>query len=277
MTLRGATRLLVVVVAVSSAGWNLHISAQATEVPFPWVPTFIALLPHVVAIVAAFLVRRVSPWWRCAALTYVAAFAALEAVALVQIVPFASQYETESLVWSVATSSLALTAAVVAVMALRREDPEPEHSPPSPLRWAAVAGGLLLVASSLFAWSVSSTAPTESWIFVLGRASIGMVVGSVVGMAVLAGITAVVAASPRRSMAAGATAGLLASRPLALSVFTDSTWEQANAELVAGWWLALGGQALLVVALLALLAGGADRSDVSRDRAPTAWRHDQAG
>ena len=270
MTLRGTTSLLGVVVAGSSAAWNLHIAARANEVPFQWAPTVLALLPHAAATAAAILVLRASTWWRSAALTYIAAFAALEAVGLVQIWPFASQYETYALAWSVATSSLALVAAGLAVVALHRMDAEGDSAVSPLFRWTAVAGGLLLAASSLFAWSVSSTAPTGSWIFALSRASVGAVVGAVVGIAVVVGITAAVAGSSERSRIVGATIGLLSARSLALSVFADRTWQDADAMLVAGWWIALVAQVLLVVALVAFLGRGAARSRVARDLAPTA-------
>lgn len=270
MTFRGTTSLLVVVVAVSSAAWGIFTTAQVATVPLQLAPTLLALLPHAAAIAAAVLVLRASAWWRRAALTFVAAFAAIEAVGLVQIWPFASQFETYALAWSVATSSLALVTVVLAAVALRRMDAEGDSAVSLLFRMAAVAGGLLLAASSLFAWSVSSTAPTGSWIFALSRASVGVVVGTVVGIAVVAGITAVVAASSERSRIVGAIVGLLASRSLALSVFADRTWQDADAMLAAGWWIALVAQVLLVVALVAFLGRGTARSGAARDLAPTA-------
>lgn len=230
MTLRGTRSLLVVTVAVSSAAWSIVTSAQATAGPLPWAPMVVALLSHVAAVAAAVLVLRASGWWRRAALAYMAAFAALEAVGLVQIWPFASQYETYAVVWSIATSLLAVTAAVLCVRVLRRMDVGGDGSVPSPLRWAAVTAGLLLVASSVFAWSVSSQAPPGRWMFTLGLASTGVLVGSLVGMAVVTGITAV---------------------------------------LAAGWWIALAAQLLLVAVLAALVRRGAGRSHGARELAPT--------
>lgn len=60
-------------------------------------------------------------------------------------------------------------------------------------------------------------------------------------------------------MVVGAAAGLLASRPLALSVFADPTRQDADVVLAAGWWLALAAQVLLVVALAGILARGGGR------------------
>lgn len=92
MALRPTTGLLAILVAMSSAGWDIHTSVQATDLPFPWVPAMIVLLPPVAAVAAGVLVLRAGPWWRRAGLSYLGAFTALEAVAIVQIVPFASQY-----------------------------------------------------------------------------------------------------------------------------------------------------------------------------------------
>lgn len=253
MALRGTTSLLVVVVAASSAAWNIYASAQATVVPFQWVSMLLALLPHMVAVAAAGLVLRPSAWWwRRAALAYVAAFAATIAGGLAHIGPLATQFAMGPLVWHVATSSLALVAAVLAVLALRdgHADATGDSRVPGPFRWASVAGGLLLIASSMFATSAS---PAGFWIFTLSRASTGVLVGSLVFMAVIAGITAVVATSSQRSLVAGATAGLLASHPLALGIFADRTWQDANASLAAGWWTTLVAQVLLVGALAGFL------------------------
>lgn len=264
----GATRLLVVVVAVSSTAWNVHTTAQVDGVPFPWVAALIALLPHAAAVAAALLLPRVSTWWRRAGLAYVAAFAALESVGLVQIVPFVSQFGVAEVAWSVATSSLALVAAVLAVLALRRMASEGETSTPGALRWTVVVAGLLLVASSMFAWTVTEHAPAGRWTFTLAHGSTGVLIGSLVGMAVVAGITAVVAASSERSLLAGATVGLLASRPLTPGIFADRTWQDADAMLAAGWGLALAAQLLLVIALPALIGRGAGAS-MAREYAPT--------
>lgn len=265
MALRGTTSLLVVVVAASSAAWNIFATAQATEVSFQWVPVLLTLLPHMVAVAAAVLVLRPSGWWRRAALAYAAAFAATIAGGLGQIGPLATQFATGSLVWHMATSSLALVAAVLAVVALRdgHADATGDSRVPAPFRWAAVAGGLLLIASSMFAVSAS---PAGFWIFTLSRASTGILVGSLVFMAVIAGITAVVAASSERSLVAGATAGLLASHPLALGIFADGTWQDAGASLAAGWWLTLVAQVLLVGALAAFL-----RPDAGRTTGPRSY------
>lgn len=258
MTLRGATSLLVVVVAASSAAWGIHTTARAAVGPVPWEAMAVVLLPHVAAVAAAALVLWAPAWWRRAGLTYVAAFTTLEAVGLVRIVPFASQYATGTLVWDVATSGLALLTAVLAVVVLRDVPVEGDGSPAGPFRWAAVAAGLLLVAASVFATSVSSNAPAGRWTFTLGHASTGVLVGSLVGMTVVAGITAVVAASSDRALVVGAAAGLLASRPLAVSVLADRTWQDADAVLAAGWWITLVAQVLLVGALVALLAPRVD-------------------
>ncbi len=269
MSRAGTTLVLVVVVAASSALRGIAMTAQATAAPFPWAPTLIALLPHVTAVAAAVLVWQASAWWRRASLAYVAAFTALEAVGLVQIVPFASQFDTGMLLWSLATSSLALVTAVLAVVLLRDVSTGGDGSGCGPFRWVAVAAGLLLVASSMFAWSVSEPAPSGGWTFTLGHASVGVLVGSVVGMAVVAGLTAVVAASSDHALVVGTTVGLLVSRPVALGIFADRTWQDANAMLAAGWWLALVAQALLVMALVGLLNRRADNSHTARDLAPT--------
>lgn len=249
MTYRGATGLLVTVVAVSSAAWSIHTAAEVAGLPFQAVAVLIALLPHAAAVAAAaVVVLRAPAWWRRAGLAYVAAFTALESVGLVQIVTYASQHEVGEVVWIVATSSLALATAILSVLAVRRVPAEDEDSTPGPPKWAAVIAGLLLVASSVFAWSVTEHAPAGRWTFTLGHASPGVLVGSLAGMAVIAGITAVVAISSEQAVVVGAAAGLLASRPPALSVFADPSWRDANAMLAAGWWIALVAQTLLVAA-----------------------------
>ncbi len=91
MSRAGATLVLAVVVAVSSALWGIATTAQATAELFPWVPTLVALIPHVTVVAAAILVWRAPAWWRRASLAYVAAFTALEAVGLVQIVSVATR------------------------------------------------------------------------------------------------------------------------------------------------------------------------------------------
>ncbi len=173
------------------------------------------------------------------------------------------------LMWSLATSSLALVTAGLAVVVLREGRTNDDGAGFGLFRWVAVAGGLLLVASSMFAWSVSESAPSGGWTFTLSHASVGVLVGSVVGMAAVAGLTAVVAASSDHALVVGTTVGLLASRPVALGIFTDRTWQDANAMLAAGWWLALVAQALLVVALVGLLGRRADNAPTARNLAPT--------
>lgn len=271
MTLRGTTALLAILVAVSSAGWAVHTSVQAMEVPAQWVvPTMMGLLPHAAAAVAAVLVLRATPWWRRAALGYLAAFMSLEAVGLVQIVPFASQLRTGVLWWSMATSALALLAVALTVIALRGMRVGGDDAVPGSLRWAAVVAGLLIVGSSTVAWVVSPQAPNGRLTSGLGQASTGVLIGTILGMVVVAAITAVVATSAKRSLVVGAGAGLLASRQLAVSVFADPTWQDAAMVLAAGWWLALAAQVLLVVSLVGLLAGGADRDGhVAPEPAPT--------
>lgn len=269
MSRAGTTLVLAVVVAVSSALWVIATTTQATAVPFQWAPMLIALLPHATAVTAAIVVWRAPAWWRRASLAYVAAFTALEAVGLVQILPFASQFDTGMLMWSLATSSLAVVTAVLAVVLLRDVGTEGDSSVPGPFRWVAAAAGLLLVASSMFAWSVTEHAPSGGWTFTLSHAFVGVLVGSLVGMAMLVALTAVVALSSDRALVVGATVGLLASRPVALGIFADRTWQDANATLAAGWWLALVAQSLLVVALVGLLTRRADNSHTAQDFAPT--------
>lgn len=259
MALRHTTGLLAVLVAVSSAGWDISTSVQATDLPFPWGPAMMVLLPNVAAVAAAVLVLRATPWWRRAGLSYLGAFTTLEAVGLVQIVPFASQYRAGVLWWSVATSTLALVAASLSMVALRDGRVEGDSRVPGPARWAAVLAGLLVVASSTLAWSVSAHAPAGRLTFSLGHASTALWIGTIVGMVVVVGITAVVATSSERSVVVGAAAGLLASRSLALSVFADPTWQETDVVLAAGWWLVLAAQVLLVAALAGILAGGAVR------------------
>lgn len=270
MGLRATTALLGTLVAVSSAAWSVHTSLRAADVPFPWVPAMLDLLVHVGAVVAAVLVVRAAPWWRRAAFGYLAAFMALEALGLVQILPFASQYESGVLWWSVATSLLALLAALLAVTALRGMGEDDDHAVPGVFRWAAVVAGLLIVGSSTLAWVVSPQASAGRLTSSLGHASTGVWVGTITGMVVVAGIAAVVATSSQRPLVVGATAGLLASRPVAVTVFADPSWQDSDMVLAAGWWLALVAQVLLVVALIGLLAGGARRgAGVGRDLAPT--------
>lgn len=156
-TYRGATSLLVVAVAVSSAAWNISTGTQAGGVPLKWLAVLIALLPHVAA-VAAVLVLRASAWWRraaglCGGLHGVGVGGTRADRAV------ATQFETGEVAWSVATSSLALATAALAVLALRRVPEEGEDSVPGPSKWMAVVAGLLLVASSLFAWSGTEHAP----------------------------------------------------------------------------------------------------------------------
>lgn len=266
----GTTALLAILVAVSSAGWAIHTSVQATEVPFPWVPAMADLLVNVAAVVAAILVLRAVSWWRRAALAYLAAFLSLEAVGLVQILPFASQYQAGVLSWSVATSALALVAALLAVAALRDTGEEDDDAVPGVFRWAAVLGGLLIVGSSAFAWVVSPQAPAGRLTPSLSHASTGVWIGTIVGMVVVAGIAAVVATSSERPLVVGATAGLLASRPLAIAIFADPSWRTIDMTLAAGWWLGLIAQVLLVMALVATLATSAGRgAHVARSPAPT--------
>ena len=254
MTRTGTTSLLAILVAVSSAAWDLSSTGQAAPAPFPWASAAMAVLPHAAAVVAAILVLRGSTWWRHAGLAYLAAFTALESVGLVQIVPFASQFGTGMLWWSVATSGLSLVTAVLIVVVLRDVRATEDSTVPGPVRGAVVAAGLLLVTASTLAWTVTPHARAGHWTFTLGHASPGVLVGTSIGMAVLVGITAVVALSSERSLVVGATAGLLASRPLAVSLFVDRTWQDADAMLAAGWWLALIAQVLLVVTLAGLAA-----------------------
>lgn len=256
MTARAATSLLAVLVAVSSAGWAIYTAVQATEVPVPWLGASVVLLPNVAAVAAAVLVLRAGPWWRRAALAYLGALTALEALGLVRIVPYASQFHAGAVSWSVATSMLALVTAVLAVVVLRREGAERHRAVPGPFRWPAVLAGLLVLASSTLAWGVSAGAPGGRMTFTLGHASIAVWVGTIAGMVVVAGITAVVATGTDRSVVVGATGGLLASRPLAVTALTDRTWQDADMVLAAGWWLALVAQVLLVVALVGMLARG---------------------
>lgn len=80
-----------------------------------------------------------------------------------------------------------------------------------------------------------------------------------------------VAASSERPVVVGAAGGLLASRPLALSVFADPTRQDANVVLAAGWWLALVAQVLLVAALVGIVAqtasrGARDATDLATTR-----------
>lgn len=266
----GTTALLAILVAASSAGWAIYTSVQATEVPFPWVPAMADLLGNVAAVVAAILVLRAVSWWRRAALGYLAAFLSLEALGLVQILPFASQYQAGVLSWSLATSVLALVAALLAAAALRDTGQEGEDGVPGVSRWAAVLGGLLIVGSSAFAWVVSPQAPAGRLTPSLSHASTGVWVGTIMGMVVVAGIAAVVATSSERPLVVGATAGLLASRPVAVTIFADPTWRTTDMALAAGWWLALVAQVLLVVALVGMLTAGAGRgAHMTRSPAPT--------
>ncbi len=266
---RGTTTLLAILVAASSAGWAIHTSLQATG-PFPWVPATMGLLPHVAAVGSAVLVLRATTWWRRAALGYLVAFMSLEGLALVQTLPFTSQYQTGVLWWSLATSALALLAAALAAVALRDRRDEGDHAVPGAFRWLAAVAGLLIVGSSTVAWVVAPQAPAGRLTSGLGQASTGVWIGTILGMVVVAGIAAVVATSSERPLVVGATAGLLAARPLAVGVFADPTWRDSDMVLAAGWWLALVAQVLLVVALVGMLAGGAGRdAHVSQDLAPT--------
>lgn len=259
MTLRGTAGPLGMLVAVSSTGWLLYTSVQATGTPVQSVPAMLALLPKVAALAAGVLVMRAAPWWRRAALGYLGAFMALEALGLVQIVPIGSPFQVAALWWSGTTSALALVGAVLTVVVLRDMRGEGDDSVRGPFRWAAVTAGLLLVVSSALAWSVSANAPAGRLTFGLSHASIVVWIGTIVAMVVLAGITAVVATSSARSLVVGATAGLLVSHPLAISVFADRTWQDAGLVLAAGWWLALAAQVLLVVALVGMLGRGGGR------------------
>lgn len=273
MARRGTTGLLAILVAVSSASWQLATSVQATGIPFPWGPAMVALLPEVAAVAAGLLVVRAAPWWRRAGLGYLGAFMALEALGVVQIVPLGSQFQVGFLWWSGTTSALALVVAVLIVVVLRDTSAEGDDAVPGPFRWAAVTAGLLLVGSSTVAWSVSANAPAGRLTFGLSHASSAVWIGTIAAMAVLVGITAVVATSAKRSLVVGASAGLLASHPLALGIFLDWTWHDAGVVLAAGWWLALAAQLLLVVALVGMLGRGADRGiDVA-----TAPRRSPAG
>lgn len=172
--------------------------------------------------------------------------------------------------WSVITSLVALVAAALAIAALLDMPADGSTgTAPAAFRWLAVVAGLLLVGSSAFAWSVSPNAPAGRLTLTLLQGSAAVWATAILGMVVVAVITAVVAVSSSRPLVVGAAAGLLGASPLAVIVFTDPTWREAGAALAAGWWLALAAQLLLAVALLGLLNRRAQPAEPAPGLLPT--------
>lgn len=252
-TRRWLVAATVVATAVSSSLWVVAVGGTA-RAPFPLVTTSLEGIISVAQVVAAVLVVRAGARVAAGALAFLAVPLSAHAAALPSHVAIVAASPQWPMVWATATASVALVAAVlVLVELLASRGSDGWGAPPAPARAVAAVGALLLAATSVFAWVVSPATGPGRFAPVIGTGELAVTVSSWLGVMVLVATAVALLRSRSWAVTVGLVVGALVTRPLAPSVLADPSWRASNMALALGWWLALAGQVVLVVCLVALV------------------------
>lgn len=256
MRVRGMTGWLAILLAVSEAVWGVWRPLDIGA-PLPVLGTGVGMLPLVAMGAAGAVLVRDLHRWRRAATTFLLVVGTGGAVILPmhinELVGGGVVPSPVASTWGLGNTVASLAVAVLAGLILRADRDAPAApAPTGPLRWGAVAAGLTLAATSLLAtWGsgVGALVLVRS----IGRWPLVQILVLVLNVAVVLAATAAVAVTRLRGVWLGATAGLLASRPLVIGTWLDPGYMPPGHGPTWGAWLLLVTQLVLAAVLVAAL------------------------
>lgn len=155
--------------------------------------------------------------------------------------------------WALATALADLVLAVLAIQLLRSTRAAAVTAPTG-ARLLGLVGGLAIAASTAFAWIASVGSPQARGLAVGFEWPAALWMSDLLRLAVVLGVAVVVAATRDRAAWSGGAVGLLLTQGVAPGVWLDPSWQDGFNVLATGFWLALVGQLLLVMAVVVAVA-----------------------